>query len=274
MKLWIHTATRQGFSLVELLVVIAILSVLITILIPASRVIFEEAEAVTCQSQLRQIGTGMFAFAGEHGFLPAAIWIESPDHRHTGPEPWQKAYIASEVVPKGLDPGRGRQWYWKPRIGVLNEYTGGPDIYRCPSLEDGKLGSGTGSNRMHDYSMICALPGAKVSSLPMKARIWTPKANAEVEVPAPILLEEDPAYHCNAPYIDPHHVSINRLGTWHRKKSGMYLATDASAFRLYYGQSPGPQAYAWKVTRRGRDFSMGDGWAYAEWHKEDDGNRF
>ncbi len=68
------TAPRSlAFTLIELLVVIAILAVLIGLLTPAASKALASSEAARCASNLRQIGVGLLAYAGEHdGCFPLA----------------------------------------------------------------------------------------------------------------------------------------------------------------------------------------------------------
>jgi prepilin-type N-terminal cleavage/methylation domain-containing protein len=62
-----HSSWLRGFTLVELLVVIAIIGVLVALLPPAIQAAREAARRSQCQSNLRELSTGLANYESAKG---------------------------------------------------------------------------------------------------------------------------------------------------------------------------------------------------------------
>ena len=91
-------ARRRGFSLVELLAAIAIVGVLVALLFPAVQAARESARRVVCQSNIRQLASGLLHYESANGRLPAATVVTeatSPSTCSGCWNPWAEARLTS-----------------------------------------------------------------------------------------------------------------------------------------------------------------------------------
>ena len=127
---------RKGFTLIELLVVIAIIAILAAILFPVFQSVRENARAITCESNLKQIGLGMTQYTQDADeSFPRGQYQETP----TGPYlDWQNAvypYIknGSSTAQSGGTPiydGKGGIWSCPsfPTADAIDDYGVNEDI--------------------------------------------------------------------------------------------------------------------------------------------------
>lgn len=95
----IQNPRRSGFTLIELLVVIAIIAILAAILFPVFAQAREKARAITCISNLKQIGLGMIQYSQDNDEQVMAAWNGS--NAYPGTARWMdltQPYIKSTAV--------------------------------------------------------------------------------------------------------------------------------------------------------------------------------
>jgi len=110
-----------GFTLVELLAVIAILALLIAILLPSLQSSRQNAKAVLCGSNIKQLTTGLFMYETENQTFPYGIH-------------------SSLTPPPGGYPGYAqydrRGWWWFNFVGgFYRKSDGKKTVLRCPSKQ-------------------------------------------------------------------------------------------------------------------------------------------
>ncbi len=122
----------QGFTLIELLVVIAIIAILASLLLPAISRAKGQAWAVSCMSNLRQIGIAAWGYAQDN----------------------------EDSLPMSAE--QGNSW-----VASLQPYAGATNIYRCP--KDGNRNRPY-SYAINDFLLPLALLGtnnfSKIASVP------------------------------------------------------------------------------------------------------------
>jgi len=111
---------RSGFTLIELLVVIAVTVVLLAILLPALRASRQQAKAVACGSNLKQLSLALTVYERENGTFPYS-------------------FVSSTVRPPGgyvgkVSHGDFQGWWWFHFLAeTLGENFDEGTISWCPS---------------------------------------------------------------------------------------------------------------------------------------------
>ncbi len=91
-----------AFTLIELVLVVAVCAALAGLIIPSAIAVSNYARTVSCQSNLRQVGAAVIAYAGDHDDLLPAARNWGDDHPATSPAWFYRlpAYTAQRDVTK------------------------------------------------------------------------------------------------------------------------------------------------------------------------------
>ena len=84
-----HSGARRAFTLIELLVVIAIIAILAAILFPVFAQAREKARAISCLSNLKQIGLSTMMYIQDYDETFPAGWNDSKQAQYQGTNIWR-----------------------------------------------------------------------------------------------------------------------------------------------------------------------------------------
>jgi prepilin-type N-terminal cleavage/methylation domain-containing protein/prepilin-type processing-associated H-X9-DG protein len=128
---------RQGFTLIELLVVIAIIAILAAILFPVFAQAREKARAITCVSNMKQVGLAMLMYAQDYD--ETLVWY-SDANCDTGRLLWW------EIITPYVKGGERRVDGGGPR-----------GVFTCPSVSLKGVGCYRGIGVVYPHVISCPL---------------------------------------------------------------------------------------------------------------------
>src|SRR5688500_11494274 len=226
--------TRPAFTLVELLVVIGIIAVLIAMLLPALQKAKEQANAVKCSNNMKQLMTAFLTFAHDNkGHLPGnrANWSEK--------EEWKQDFLYGKYVwSSNFDKA--------PQNGTIWKYVRNYEVYRCPSIQGNyaRVGSGHMTNSRFDVASYPIWRGAKVSKIKNQSAFVFPPGGKPTWYPTPIIVQEAPLNQNSESWKEGNHSESDYMGVVHNKGS-YYGAIDGSV--QFFRHPPGSNSTHWQA---------------------------
>ena len=156
--LWGGVRGGFGFTLIELLVVIAIIAVLAALLLPALSRAKEQAKAIGCVNNLRQLQLAFLMYTEDFDRVPRN---GGSDFNAKIPEEpsWVAGVMKFETMQFGLAPLSDSTnkllLMGGPNLyGTIGDYTKSPDIYKCPADRSYVIfPSGARHERVRSYSL-------------------------------------------------------------------------------------------------------------------------
>jgi prepilin-type N-terminal cleavage/methylation domain-containing protein/prepilin-type processing-associated H-X9-DG protein len=128
----VNQNVSTAFTLIELLVVIAIIAILAAMLLPALSNAKESSLRTSCGNNLKQIGIGLFVYAGDNqDYLPLSGWV-------SGGNPWE-TYEACRFSGNNESAATGGISQGPYAFGSLffTKTIPNPQVFYCPSVITG-----------------------------------------------------------------------------------------------------------------------------------------
>jgi prepilin-type N-terminal cleavage/methylation domain-containing protein len=158
-RMCVRRNLSTAFTLIELLVVIAIIAILAAMLLPALANAKASAQRTACVNNLKQIGYGVFLYAGDNGdIVPLNGWkATGSTPPYTPANPWE-TYEACRFAAVGQCGSTGTFVEGPYAFGALfySKAISTPQSFYCPSLITGNYAFQTYNEAAYPWPAIPA----------------------------------------------------------------------------------------------------------------------
>lgn len=145
-----HRGISRAFTLIELLVVVAIIVILIAILLPSLGAAREQAKAVVCGSNLRQIALAAqgYAQSNSNQLPPLKIANSSKSSKTIDPSTTSslEEHVVTSLISDGMLIVQPARWI----AGGAEYKGGGKSVLLCPSGTDTSIDGGYNTTLIND----------------------------------------------------------------------------------------------------------------------------
>ncbi|BDI28119.1 hypothetical protein CCAX7_001700 [Capsulimonas corticalis] len=173
--------SHQGFTLIELLVVIAIIAILAAILFPVFAQAREKARAISCASNLRQIGTAWLMYSQDYDGIMGLPDYTTPGNNFA----WDFA----------IDPVKHIQ---DPTRGLIQPYMKSAAIQTCPDLPP--IASAPYGGFVTGFAVNMYLSNAKYAGDLFASDISGYATDSQIQSPASTILMADSVLYFGGSY--------------------------------------------------------------------------
>ncbi len=216
---------KGAFTLIELLVVIAIIAILMALLMPALRLAYDQASALRCVNNLRQLSLGWLTYTTENdgrivdGHIPRNTdpplrWVMAPQHP-------DGSYFGEPGGPPDGPPTLDDKLRGIKR-GLLFPYIKSLKVYHCPV--DARIDI-PGQNAFRSYSITGGMNGEAALFGAEPIGVYDEIINPGTKI---VFLEEmdERGWNMGSWVIDPGEPDrwVDPLAIWHNDRSTLGFA--------------------------------------------------